>query len=157
MENAEVLNDFFTLVFTRKGSNYTAQVAEGKNRGCENEEQTAIREDQVGDHLRNLKGKREDPGNSRLVSLISVSVIMEQILLETLLRHMENKKVTGGSQHSSTKGKSCLKNFVALYKKVTALVDKGRVTDVICLDLCKAFDTFPHNILVSKLERWVDH
>jgi len=69
------------------------------------------------------------------------SKILEQTLLETMLRHMEKKDMTGDNQHGFTEGKLCLRNFVVFCSRVMVLVDQGKATNVIYQDLYKAFDT----------------
>ncbi|CAM5106879.1 unnamed protein product [Eretmochelys imbricata] len=79
---------------------------------------------------------------------------MEQVLKESVLKHLEERKVTRNSQHGFTKGKSCLTNLIAFYDEITGSVNMGRAVDVIYLDFSKAFDTVSHNILASKLKKY---
>ncbi|PKU35565.1 rna-directed dna polymerase from mobile element jockey-like [Limosa lapponica baueri] len=64
------------------------------------------------------KGKKEDLGNYRLVSLTS-GKMMKRLLLGIISKHMEEKKAIKSSQHGFTKGKSCLSNLIAFYDGMT--------------------------------------
>ncbi|GAB0187540.1 mitochondrial enolase superfamily member 1 [Grus japonensis] len=90
------------------------------------------------------KGKKKDPGNYRPVIRVTTipGNMMELLILETISRHIKDKKVIRSSQHGFTKGKSCLTNFINCYDELTDLVDESRALNVVFLDLSKAFDTF---------------
>ena len=98
------------------------------------------------------KGRKEDPGNYRPVSLTSVpGKTMERIILSELSWQVQCGQGIRASQHGFRKGRSCLTNLISFYDHVTRLLDAGQAVDIVYLDFGKAFDTVPHSILLQKL------
>ncbi|KAF4801637.1 hypothetical protein TURU_033322 [Turdus rufiventris] len=95
-----------------------------------------------------VEEKIRDLGNYRLVSLASgPKKIKAQIFQDIMLRHMEYKEVIGDSQHGLTKGQIMPVKPGGLLRQGYTVVDKGRVTDIIYLNLCKVFHTVPSSSL----------
>jgi len=100
------------------------------------------------------KGKKEDPGNYRPVSLTSIpGKVMEQLILEVIMNQVEENNVIRSSEDGFTKEKSCLTNLTAFYDGMTGWVDEGRAVGVVYLDFSKAFNTVSHDILLGKLRK----
>jgi len=81
-------------------------------------------------------GKRYRP-----VSLTSqISKVIESLLRDAIVEHLERNTLIRDSQHGFRKGRSCLTNLLAFLDKVTESIDNGLCVDVIFLDFAKAFD-----------------
>ncbi|CAM5105037.1 unnamed protein product [Natator depressus] len=98
------------------------------------------------------KGSRGDPGNYRPVSLTSVlGKLVETIVKNKIVRHIDECKLLRKSQHGFCKGRSCLTDLLEFFEGVNKHVDKGDPVDIVCLDFQKAFDKVPHQKVLRKL------
>lgn len=96
------------------------------------------------------KGQRSDPSNYRPISLTSIpGKIMERIIRNALVDHMNSNAFFNKNQHGFTKGKSCVTQLLEFMEDITAAIDQGKDVDVIYLDFAKAFDKVPHKRLIK--------
>jgi len=99
------------------------------------------------------KGSKHQVNNYRPVSLTSqIGKVMESILRDALLHHLDRHNLIRNSQHGFRKGYSCASNLLAFLESVTASLDELHNVDTVYFDLAKAFDTVPHQRLLTKLE-----
>ena len=81
------------------------------------------------------KGWKDDLGNYRPVSLMLVpGKLMEQLILSTIIQHMQDNQMIRPSQHGFMKGRSCLTNLISFYDRATCLLDEGKAVDVVYID-----------------------
>ncbi|MEW8547283.1 MAG: reverse transcriptase domain-containing protein, partial [Candidatus Thiodiazotropha sp.] len=97
-------------------------------------------------------GDKSKLSNYRPISLTSVpGKIMERLIRDALVQHMNINNLFCIEQHGFIKGKSCVTQLLEFMEDITEAIDQGLEVDVIYLDFSKAFDKVPHKRLLRKI------
>ena len=78
--------------------------------------------------------------------------MMESIIQDSVVDHLNNNHLIKSSQHGFTKNKSCATNLLEFLQTVQKNMDEGKAMDIIYMDFAKAFDKVPHQRLLTKLK-----
>ena len=88
-------------------------------------------------------------GRKSEAKTFQVSKLMETVIRDNMVQHLESQNSIRKSQHGFRGGRSCLNNLLTHLNKVTKWIDDGQPVNVLYLDYSKAFDKVAHNRLVN--------
>ena len=98
------------------------------------------------------KGDRNEPGNYRPISLLSIfEKILEKLMSYRLLNYLNRNKILYEFQFGFRKHHSTILALIEVIDNIYQQLDKNEYVMGIFFDLQKAFDTVNHDILLYKL------
>ncbi|PFX15469.1 putative RNA-directed DNA polymerase from transposon X-element [Stylophora pistillata] len=99
------------------------------------------------------KGDKHQPANYRPISLTAMPCkILEHIIFHDIMAHLDSMNILIKSQHGFRRKLSCETQLVTTIEEIGRALDNGNQSDLIIMDFSKAFDTVPHQRLISKLD-----
>ena len=99
------------------------------------------------------KGDISNVENYRPISLLSViSKVLKRCVLKKLRDHLMS--LISSAQHGFIPGRSCTTQLVEVLHYIGSILDSGKQTDMIFMDMSKAFDKVSHTALINKLRKY---
>ena len=94
--------------------------------------------------------------NYRPVSLTCITCkLFEHIICKHIFAHIEDHKMLTDLQHGFRSGRSCETQLVTTFQDLSQMHNnKGSQIDIAVLDFSMAFDTVPHDGILSKLKHY---
>ena len=100
-------------------------------------------------------GDRALPSNYRPISILpTVGKIFEKVIYKQLINYLNVNNILSPTQFGFREGHSTCDAVTSFLEKIYKNLNEKKTTIAVFIDLSKAFDTVPHDILSSKLSHY---
>ena len=80
--------------------------------------------------------------------------LFEHVICKHILAHLEDHNILTDLQHGFRSGRSCETQLVTTFQDLAQIHNKNSQIGIAVLDFSNAFDTVPHDGLLSKLKHY---